>query len=1002
MFRLFSEGPAEEKASKRTPIRLGMALIAVVGMLLAPLALAASAQVKSHATLQGSYVAVTPFRIVDTRTGATDPATYAGQTVASGATLAVQVTGVGTTAVPTGALAAVLNVTAVGPTANGFLSLYAAPAATTEPTFSDLNFAAGETVANLVTVPLSATGGIEIYNHNGKTDVLVDVEGYYTATPLTNGSGLYNAISPVRALGTLAAGAAVAANSSVAIPVTGTTTGVPASATAVVGNVTAAGATASSFLSLYPAPAVTTEPTFSNLNFGIQKTNVAIANRVTVPIGTGGDIEVYNHAGSVNVDFDVDGYYTGIGGTGSVFTPITPVRVADTRTASLVGTETPIAANTTEKFVVATTTPASGIPATATAVATNVTVVPADAAGYLTEFPTSTATNPVASDINWVANETPAVPNFTIADTAGTGDVNVYASPGASINVLMDAFGYFSTFASGPIMVSATVTDNMIAVTFNEAVSCPQVFVNDWAYDWTGAASGGAVTNCTNGSTLVPAAPDVLDLAGGFTLPGTTGGSLTYNAQAAPLPGNSVFETGTTTTEGTQTLAVSAAVVPAMVSAYFVSTTSSLVITYNEDVVCPTNADANGDFVYTYTGVATGSVTACAVGAAGTHTLTLTIGTANAEPSTGAQIVYTVPTTNGGNSAANSVWAAGTLAAPVYAATQTLAFSAFSTPVMDSAVVTGATITITYNDVMNCPATGADGDFVYDYATGLSGGTITGCTFAGDTVILAGAFTLPGTSGASIVYTSPGSPSQTNAVFATVDFPQFPATQTLALAATPAPAITGATWTSATTLTLAYNEAVTCPAAADADFVYDSASATSGGAITACTSTGGAAPFTMTLTGAAFTAPTTSASVIYTEPATPSATTAVFATGTSVYAATQTQALAVMVSAVVTPGVSIAITYSVPMSCPTVAGALNGHAIFTYDYTVGLLGGDVTGCTASGDVVTLAGAFNANMGSASLLYTAPGAVNTGTTVFAGAAASPIFPYTPQTISGAAV
>ena len=66
------------------------------------------------------------------------------------------------------------------------------------------------------------------------------MEGYYTSTPATNGSGLYNAISPVRALGTLAVGATVAANTSVPVTVTGTATGVPANATAVVVNVTAA------------------------------------------------------------------------------------------------------------------------------------------------------------------------------------------------------------------------------------------------------------------------------------------------------------------------------------------------------------------------------------------------------------------------------------------------------------------------------------------------------------------------------------------------------------------------------------------------------------------------------------------------------------------------------------------------------------------------------------------------------------------------------------------
>ena len=116
-------------------------------------------------------------------------------------------------------------------------------------------------------MPLSATGGVSIYSSGTDVDVVVDVEGYYTSTPSPTGYGLYNSISPVRALGTLAVGAPVAAATSVPVTVTGTATGVPASAIAVVVNVTAAHGTAASFLSVYPAPALTTEPAFSNVNF---------------------------------------------------------------------------------------------------------------------------------------------------------------------------------------------------------------------------------------------------------------------------------------------------------------------------------------------------------------------------------------------------------------------------------------------------------------------------------------------------------------------------------------------------------------------------------------------------------------------------------------------------------------------------------------------------------------------------------------------------------------
>jgi hypothetical protein len=251
-------------------------------MLLGPLAIAASAAAVPHASppvVEGSYVSVTPFRIVDTRTGATDPATYAGQTLATATSLNVQVTGVGTVPVPATASTAVLNVTVTNPTDAGFLTVFP-EGETPMPTVSNLNFSSGETVANLVTVPLSATGGVTIYNSAGSTDVVADVEGYYTSTPSTNGSGLYNAISPVRVLGALSFGAPVAANTSVPVTVTGTLTGVPATATAVVANVTAEGATLPSFLTVYPAGA--TMPVASNLNFPAQAKNVAIANRVKI------------------------------------------------------------------------------------------------------------------------------------------------------------------------------------------------------------------------------------------------------------------------------------------------------------------------------------------------------------------------------------------------------------------------------------------------------------------------------------------------------------------------------------------------------------------------------------------------------------------------------------------------------------------------------------------------------------------------------------------------
>jgi hypothetical protein len=432
------------------PVRLGTALIAVFGMLLGPLAIAASATITPHAATadMGSYVSVTPFRITDTRAGSGEP--NAGKALSANSTLNVQVTKVGTAPVPAGTAAVVLNVTAVEPSASGFLTVF--PEGIAVPSVSNLNFSPGQTVANLVTVPLSSSGMVSIYNHAGITNVVVDVEGYYTSTPLGNKSGLFNSLSPVRALGTLDSGGTIGPNTSQPVTVTGGATGVPANATAVVVAATAAHATKTSFLTVYPAGV--SMPDASSVNFAA---NQVIANRVTVGVGSDGRIEVYNHTGTVNVDLDVDGYYTGPGGTGSAFVPMTPIRLTDTRVAT---NGTPIAANTSEEFNLSTS--ASAIPSSADAVATNITVVPSGVTGYLTVYPTSDATVPVASDVNWPASNFQAVPTFTVADTAGTGSVGIYNSHGGTINLLIDAFGYFER----QIPTSATVSASASSITY--------------------------------------------------------------------------------------------------------------------------------------------------------------------------------------------------------------------------------------------------------------------------------------------------------------------------------------------------------------------------------------------------------------------------------------------------------------------------------------------------------------------------------------------------------
>ena len=142
---------------------------------------------------------------------------------------------------------------------------------------------------------------------------------------VTNAAGAANTVPsvfvgvdpPVRILDTrpapdgpvgVTAAQPIAGGSEVALTVTGVN-GVPANATAVVLNVTAVGATALSFVTVYPGPG--NRPTVSTLNPAPGQISF---NAATVAIGTDGRIRFYNNTGSVNLIADLVGYYVPAGG----------------------------------------------------------------------------------------------------------------------------------------------------------------------------------------------------------------------------------------------------------------------------------------------------------------------------------------------------------------------------------------------------------------------------------------------------------------------------------------------------------------------------------------------------------------------------------------------------------------------------------------------------------------------------------------------------------------
>jgi hypothetical protein len=148
------------------------------GLLLAALPTPAAAQGAGPY----QYHALTPCRVFDTRQASGD--TAGAPILADSSTRTFQVQG--KCAIPVGAKAVSVNLTAVGPTGAGYLTLF--PTGITRPVVSSLNFNAGEpAIGNGALVPLAdqATHAqdLSVFTRvaaaSGTVHAVLDVTGYF-------------------------------------------------------------------------------------------------------------------------------------------------------------------------------------------------------------------------------------------------------------------------------------------------------------------------------------------------------------------------------------------------------------------------------------------------------------------------------------------------------------------------------------------------------------------------------------------------------------------------------------------------------------------------------------------------------------------------------------------------------------------------------------------------------------------------------------------------------
>ena len=235
-----------------------------------------------------------PTRVLDSRVPGSPNSSPWGPNEAR----AVPVTGNG---VPDDALAVAVNVTVTDTTAASYLTLW--ETGVPEPTTSSVNWPAGTTVANSAIVPIGTDGTIEIRNHAGSANVILDVVGYYSATE----GDAFHPIAPARVNDSRPPGigdwSTSWAESARTVPIAGRG-GVPHGATAVAANVTVVNGTAPSYLTLWPSGA--SAPTTSTINW---LPSEIVANGAALALGGSGTIDVRNHAGSVDVIVDVSGWF---------------------------------------------------------------------------------------------------------------------------------------------------------------------------------------------------------------------------------------------------------------------------------------------------------------------------------------------------------------------------------------------------------------------------------------------------------------------------------------------------------------------------------------------------------------------------------------------------------------------------------------------------------------------------------------------------------------------
>jgi hypothetical protein len=207
---------------------------------------------------------------------------------------------------PASTIAVVVTLTAADATHDTYVTAW--PAGHPRPGTSTVNVPAGGTNPNLATVAVGPDRRVNLYNHHGDVDLIVDLAGYYTS----ESGGVFTPVAPVRVFDTRDGTGTFEGTVGPIAPSTNVAfrpgAHVPDEAIGMVFNLTGTAPTATTYVTAWRLTNIY-GPYTSNLNLSAGQTSSNLTVIPALQENRSTRAYIYNNAGDTHVTADLAGYF---------------------------------------------------------------------------------------------------------------------------------------------------------------------------------------------------------------------------------------------------------------------------------------------------------------------------------------------------------------------------------------------------------------------------------------------------------------------------------------------------------------------------------------------------------------------------------------------------------------------------------------------------------------------------------------------------------------------